>query len=153
MMIRLARFPQDSDAVLEIWREYIGSTRTPLDFQNNDAEFSRFPIGYELPDGCALLARTDSAVFGCIAMRRYDQSICEMKRLYVRPIARGLGLGGKLISALIEQAREAGYREMRLDVLEEFGSARALYARFGFDVAPPIADNPVPGTAFLGLKI
>ncbi|QKG70637.1 GNAT family N-acetyltransferase [Erythrobacter mangrovi] len=152
-MISIARYPDDNAAVLEIWREYIGRTQTNLDFQNNDAEFARFPAGYELPDGCVLLARVGGAVSGCIAMRRHDETICEMKRLYVRSSARGLGLGGKLVSALIGQAHEAGYREMRLDVLEEFEHARALYERFGFEPAEPITNNPVPRTSFMGLQL
>lgn len=152
-MIRLARYPADNEAVLAIWREYIGQTQANLDFQQNDKEFAKFPKGYELPGGCVLLAELDDEIGGCIAMRRYDASICEMKRLYVRPFARGKGLGRHLIKRLISHARSSGYSEIRLDVLEEFDHARRLYLEFGFAPAPPIADNPVHGTAFMGLTL
>jgi GNAT superfamily N-acetyltransferase len=82
-----------------------------------------------------------------------DARNCEMKRLYVRPQARGTGLGRRLAAELICEATDAGYEEMRLDVLEEFASARRLYASLGFTPADPVAYNPVPGTAFLGLKL
>ncbi|TNE59184.1 MAG: GNAT family N-acetyltransferase [Sphingomonadales bacterium] len=152
-MIRLAHFPADNDNVLSIWREYIDQTRTDLGFQQNDREFVKFPSGYEPPDGCVLLADCQGKIAGCIAMRRFNESICEMKRLYVRPGSRGSGLGRRLVDELIGHARVAGYLEMRLDVLAEFAHARRLYLEFGFAPADPITNNPVQGTAFLGLML
>ena len=76
-----------------------------------------------------------------------------MKRLYVRPPAPGKNVGRELIARLITEARAAGYLEMRLDVLEEFGSARRLYGSFGFAPAEPVSYNPAPGAAFLGLRL
>lgn len=86
-------------------------------------------------------------------MRRVDDAICEMKRLYVRPTARGLGLGRALSERLIEEARSAGYLEMRLDVHGEFRHSRQIYADLGFQDAEPISYNPVPGAKFLGLLL
>lgn len=136
-----------------MWREYIGQTQSDLSFQQNELEFAAFPKGYEPPEGCVLLADVNGEARGCVGMRRYDNSICEMKRLYVRPSARGLGLGKRLVCALIEHASMAGYAEIRLDVLEEFTHARRIYTDLGFTAAPAIAANPVPGTAFLGLRL
>jgi GNAT superfamily N-acetyltransferase len=76
-----------------------------------------------------------------------------MKRLYVRPAARGKYLGRALVERLIAEARAAGYREMRLDVQAKFLSARKLYADLGFGPADPVSFNPVEGASFLGLRL
>lgn len=153
MTIRHARFPQDRESVLAIWREYVASPSVSLDFQDYEAEFAKLPGKYAPPGGCLLLAEQRGQLAGCIALRQADEAICEMKRLYVRPVARGSGLGRQLIERLIEEARQMGYREMRLDVLAEFAAARKLYEELGFIEAEPVSYNPVPGTAFLGLLL
>ncbi len=153
IVIRQARFPKDVAAVLAIWREYLASPSVSLDFQRNEAEFAALARKYAPPGGRLLLAELDGALVGCIAMRKVSAGICEMKRLYVRPAGRGLGLGRKLAETLIAEARLAGYAEMRLDVLAEFAAAQALYGQLGFVPAAPVAFNPVPGTRFLGLAL
>lgn len=164
-MIAIARatFPDDGPAVLAIWREYVASPRTSLAYQDNEREFATLPGKYAPPLGGVFLARRtmsgpvrqyeDRTALGCVAFRPVDGRICEMKRLYVRPQARGLALGRKLAEAAIAAARDAGYDEMRLDVLEEFTAAQALYAALGFVDAEPVSYNPVPGARFLGLAL
>lgn len=152
--IRRAVFPQDGVAVLDIWREFVASPSVSLAHQNNHLEFADIPGKYAAPGGCILLADDGNGqVDGCVSLKRVDAEICEMKRLYVRPRARGIRLGYGLIDRLISEARQLGYAEMRLDVLEEFANARKLYAAFGFVPAEPISLNPLPGTDFLGLHL
>lgn len=152
--IRDARFPRDAAEVLEIWREYVASVGVSLAFQRLDAEFADLPGSYARPHGRLLVAeRDDGGIAGCVALRRVDAAVCEMKRLYVRPGARGGRLGARLVERAIGEARQAGYAEMRLDVLAEFEAARRLYASFGFVPADPVAFNPVPGATFLGLRL
>ena len=151
--IRRAKFPTDSPAVLSIWREFIANSPVNLDYQNNEDEFATFAEKYAAPKGCILLAETDGEIVGCVAMRQVTPSICEMKRLYVRPNSRGEHLGRKLAERLIAEARAVGYHEMRLDVQAKFLPARKLYAELGFVPAEPISFNPVPGASFLGLHL
>lgn len=153
MKIRHAEFPADASALLDIWREFVASPTVSLDYQGNEAEFATLPGKYAAPGGCVLLADRGSEIDGCIAFRRVDADICEMKRLYVRPRARGRQVGRGLVEHLIAEARIVGYREMRLDVMEEFVAARALYRDFGFLPATPISFNPTPGASFLGLRL
>lgn len=152
-VVRQARFPEDAEAVLGIWREYVANPSVSLDYQGYEAEFADLPGKYEPPAGRLLLAERDGTVAGCVALRKVNHSICEMKRLYVRPDARGAGIGRQLVERLLAEARDAGYAEMRLDVLAEFEHARKLYAAFGFAPADAVSFNPVPGAAFLGLSL
>jgi len=151
--IRRADFPTDSPAVLSIWREFIANSPVNLDYQNNDVEFATFADKYAAPKGCVLLAELEGAIVGCVAMREVTPGICEMKRMYVREDARGSHIGRELAERLIQEARAAGYREMRLDVQEKSIPARKLYADLGFVPAEPISFNPVEGASFLGLHL
>jgi GNAT superfamily N-acetyltransferase len=152
-IIRRATFPDDTASVLGIWREFIANSPVNLDYQGNDAEFANLPGKYAAPKGCVLLADRDGQIEGCIAFREVSTDICEMKRLYVRPHARGSHVGHTLVGRLIAEARIVGYREMRLDVQEKSVSARKLYKSFGFVAAEPISFNPVAGASFLGLHL
>lgn len=152
-LIRDAIFPEDGPVVLDIWHEFVASPSVSLAHQNNQLEFDSIPGKYAAPDGCILLADRDGLIDGCVSIKRVDAEICEMKRLYVRPRARGARLGYGLIESVISAARDLGYAEMRLDVLAEFVQARQLYAAFGFVTAEPISFNPIPGTDFLGLRL
>ncbi|MEO7887127.1 MAG: GNAT family N-acetyltransferase, partial [Polaromonas sp.] len=86
--IKSAAFPDDLERVIAIFREYIASPSVSLDFQDYEAEFAALPGKYAAPDGCLLLAWKEQAVVGCAALRRVDDTVCEMKRVYVRPNAR-----------------------------------------------------------------
>jgi len=89
-----------------------------------------------------------------VALQRLDGTrVCEMKRLYVRPSARGLGLGAALVTAIINTAEEVGYAEMKLDTLPWLKEAFALYQRFGFVEIEPYYNNPITGTRYLGKKL
>jgi ribosomal protein S18 acetylase RimI-like enzyme len=153
MTIRRAAFPNDADSVRSIWREFIANSPVNLDYQGNDADLDNLPGKYAAPDGCVLLAECRNEIVGCVALRRVSIDICEMKRLYVRPHARGRQLGYNLVDRLTNEAREAGYREMRLDVMEQSVSARRLYKILGFVPAEAVSFNPAPGASFLGLRL
>jgi putative acetyltransferase len=92
-------------------------------------------------------------VVGCAALRRVDEASCELKRVYVRPAARGKSIGRSLVDSMIREARLAGYSRMCLDVLPEFVAAQKLYESLGFVPAEPVSYNPVPGTKFLALDL
>lgn len=152
-VIKQALFPNDRDVVVSIFREYVSSPVANLDFQEYEAEFAGLPGKYAPPQGRLLLARECGTVLGCAALRRVDESACEMKRVYVRPAARGRNLGRRLVQAILNEAKIAGYSRVCLDVLPEFTAAQRLYESLGFVPAPPVSFNPVPGTRFLALAL
>jgi ribosomal protein S18 acetylase RimI-like enzyme len=151
--IEHAAGPADVDAVRTLFLEYQESLGVDLCFQGFDRELAELPGDYVSPDGCLLVARSRNDVVACVALRGLDPETCEMKRLYVKPSQRGLGLGRALADAVIGEARRIGYRRMRLDTLPSMTEAAALYERLGFREIEPYTANPVPGARFLQLEL
>ena len=150
-----ARKADEIAAAAALFREYADWLGIDLSFQGFAAELRDLPGKYAPPAGELLLAHSaDGNVLGCVALRPLDGiAMCEMKRLYVRPAARGLGAGRALVSAIIRSAQEIGYAEMRLDTLPMMAEALALYQRVGFVEIPAYYHNPVPGTRYLGKRL
>ncbi len=148
-----ACFPEDREAVIAIFREYVASPRASLEYQDYESEFATLPGTYAPPAGCLLLAWQDGQIAGCAALRPVDARIAEMKRVYVRPGRRGEGIGRRLVQDLLLLARQRGYERVCLDVLPEFTAALALYRTLGFQPAPAVSFNPTPGALFLGIDL
>lgn len=129
--------------------EYAESLGFSLCFQGFDQEMAEFPGKYARGAGGALLlGLVDGRVAGAVALRDLGEGTCEMKRLFVRPFARGTGLGRKLAEAIIAEGGRLDYRVMRLDTLPSMAAAVVLYRRLGFASIPPYTYNPVPGAMF-----
>ena len=140
----------DLSAVATLMRGYAASIGIDLGYQDFDNELASLPGKYAPPTGALLLARNAGRACGCVAVRRLDDDgCCEMKRLYVAPEGRGLGLGRRLAEAVLAEARRLGYREMRLDTLPTMQGAIALYRSLGFVETVPYYATPIPDTVFL----
>lgn len=136
--------PRDLERVRGLLREYADALGVDLSFQGFDDEL-RSPFGtYE-----AILLDDN----GCVALRRVDEGTGEMKRLYVRPAARGTGLGRRLAEAVIDEARRRGYRRVVLDTLATMQEAIALYRSLGFTATDAYRYNPFPDAMFLALDL
>ena len=145
---------QDIADARTLFREYETWIDLDLCFQGFEAELASLPGKYVLPGGRLMLAYVDDKLAGCVAMRKLDERICEMKRLFVRDEFRGHKIGIKLIERLIADAREIGYARMRLDTFPpKMAKAVKLYESHGFVEIPPYYSNPHDGVLFMELAI
>ncbi|WP_426688481.1 GNAT family N-acetyltransferase [Rhodanobacter ginsengiterrae] len=153
--ITAARLPDDIESVRGLFHEYIDSLGIDLSFQGVGAELAQLPGKYAPPRGVILIARDGKgSALGCVALRPLPlPGVCEIKRLYVRPAARGQALGRRLAEAVIAWAAGAGYARVLLDTLASMRSARQLYVALGFQPVAPYYDNPMPDTLYMALEI
>jgi putative acetyltransferase len=153
MEILAAHSPELIPDVRTLFREYADAIQVDLCFQGFAEELAGLPGAYAPPAGRLLRARCDGQLAGCVALRPLDQHLCEMKRLYVRPVFRGRNLGRQLATAVINAAHEVGYRVMRLDTLAHMTAAIALYHSLGFIEVPPYYPNPLSGATYMELAL
>jgi ribosomal protein S18 acetylase RimI-like enzyme len=146
--IRHAETAPEIEHARQLFLEYAAGLGIDLCFQNFEAEVDGLPGRYAAPSGRLLVAWDGLDPVGCVALRPLEADACEMKRLYVRPGARGGGLGRTLVDRICEEAREAGYARICLDTLPSMRYAIKLYESLGFDLIKPYVFNPVPGAMF-----
>ena len=149
-----ATLPEHIEQARSLFLDYGSSLGFSLCFQSFDEELKNLPGAYGPPSGRLLLARYAGHAAGCIALRKLEAGICEMKRLYVRPDNRGLGLGRLLAERLIAEARMIGYERMRLDTIESaMKDAIALYRRMGFREIAPYSTIPIESALWMELLL
>jgi len=141
--------------VREFMLEYAAWLEFKLCFQNFDEELQSLPGKYSPPRGRLLIAYWRQEAGGIGALRPLDEpGVCEMKRLYVRPGFRGHAIGRALAQKLIQEAREIGYKFMRLDTVSgKMNQAIELYRQLGFKEIQPYYGSPVAGTVFMELSL
>lgn len=141
-------------AARALFREYEADIQIDLCFQSFQEELDTLPGRYAPPRGTILLLVNGEEPVGCVALRPLEDDACEMKRLYVRPSARGTGAGRRLVEAIIREARDRRYRVMRLDTLPgKMDSAIALYRSLGFREISSYNANPYPRVKFFELTL
>jgi ribosomal protein S18 acetylase RimI-like enzyme len=148
-----ARGSEELQCVRTLFEEYAASLNFDLCFQNFDEELANLAGEYSSPQGCILLALQDGQPAGCVALHRLDDGICEMKRLYVRPSFRAMGIGKVLAEAIIAEAQRKGYKKMCLDTVPSMREAQLLYQSMGFKDVEPYRYNPICGTRFMELVL
>ena len=153
----------DITEVRAMLREYIEWIGLDLSFQDIDAELDGLPGEYAPPRGALFVVEDRGRLVAMIGLRPLDERACragaydanagEMKRLFVRPEARGRGLAKRLITQVLDEARRLGYDEIRLDTLPMMSDAQALYVALGFHDIAPYYDSPIAGTRFMALRL
>jgi GNAT superfamily N-acetyltransferase len=151
--IAACRTDRQIEQVRRLFSEYNEFLGVDLSFQAVDRELETLPGDYAPPAGTLLLAENRHGAAGCVGLRPLQGTVCEMKRLFVRPAFRGTGLGRKLAVRIIETAVGTGYRRMRLDTLDRLTAAGGLYASLGFFKIPPYYENPLPGVTYWELDL
>lgn len=153
MRVKQAQTKTEIDEVRSLFREYEAFLDVDLRFQSFEEELSSLPGKYSRPSGDLLIGLDGERTVGCVAVRKLDDGVCEMKRLFVRPEARGTGLGRQLAHEIIVVARELGYSLMRLDTLDRLEGAMHIYEKLGFRKTEPYYRNPLPGVVYWELDL
>ena len=153
--LRAASSPADLEVARTLFREYAAGLGFLLDFQGFETELGALPGEYAEPAGTIVLAFEAGGVpVGCVALRPLDDAgECEMKRMYVRDVARGSGLGRRLGERILADARARGYRTMRLDTIDTMTPAIELYRSLGFRSIPAYRFNPIPGALYFEAEL
>ena len=155
--IRILEIDSSSPRLLASTRrlfiEYAESLHFNLCFQNFNDELANLPVAYSPPTGRLMVAKVERSIAGCVALHALSPTICEMKRLYVRPNFRGIGLGRVLAEKVVDAARDIGYASMRLDTIDTMVSAIELYRSMGFTEIPAYRPNPIIGALYMELQL
>lgn len=154
-MLKILRAETDDDfeQARPLFEEYAASLGIDLGFQRFDEELSNLPAQYSLPNGALLLAFSEDRTAGCVALRKLEGSVCEMKRLYVKPLFRSLKIGRLLAEKIVEEAQKLGYNRIRLDTLPSMTQAQSLYESLSFREIVPYRFNPAEGAVFMELRL
>ncbi len=136
-----------------LFNEYANSLNISLDFQNFNEELKIIGSMYGSPTGCLLLVYENDEAIACAAYRKIGDRICELKRMYIKPDFRGLGIGQKLVEILCEKAKLNGYRLMQLDTLDTMLPALKLYRNNGFYDIDAYYHNPNEGVVYLERRL
>ncbi len=151
--LRPVETARDVASARRLFLEYAESLHFNLCFQNFDEELKRLPGEYSSPSGRLLLARANGKLAGCVALHHFADGVCEMKRLYVRPKFRGLGLGRLLAEKIVTEATLIDYQSMRLDTINTMNVAIKLYEEMGFVRIAPYRPNPIEGAVYMELTL
>lgn len=149
-----------ADEILALFTEYIDDILTKgndvvicLASQNYKEEIIDIEHKYALPHGRLYIVFVDGKAAGCGALRMIDESVCEIKRLYVRPQYRGLHIGKMLTEQIIADASTIGYQQMRLDTFPFMAGAIEIYRKCGFYEIEKYNDNPAESAVYMQLDI
>lgn len=140
---------EDLAAARQLLLEYGRTPGWAACFERFEEELAALPGDCAPPNGRLLLARFDGAASGIVALRPLGGGVAELRRLFVRPGMRGIGLGKKLVERVIEDARECGVARIVLHTLPSMHAAHTLYTELGFRPCEPYAPQPVEGAVFL----
>ncbi len=131
-----------------LFKEYAAWLNIDLSFQKFEDELLQINDMYTWPHGAILLCRQQHIFIGCVAIRRKDDTVAELKRMYVKPGFQKLGVGTALLKNAITKAKELGYKKIVLDTLDTMTTAINLYTQAGFYKIEPYYFNPEKNAVF-----
>ncbi len=155
----------DLEQARQLWKEYGDFLKERLGEFSRRPEFVEYFRAYEheidhelLGDygpegGCLLVANCEGELVGALGLRNMGDGICEMKRLFVRPKLRGMGIGKALAKVVVEHDRNMGYTSMRLNTNRRMPEAEKLYRWLGFKDIEPYEHFTIDGMVFLELNL
>ncbi|WP_319380544.1 GNAT family N-acetyltransferase [Thiomicrorhabdus sp.] len=151
--IEIAKTQKQFAAGSRLFRAYAAYLGLDLEFQGFSAELASLPQMYGEPKGALFLAKVEETYIGAVGLREFEPGIAEMKRMHVLSDYQGKGVARALTEAFLQQARQMGYRSIRLDSIRALERALQLYKSFGFNEIEPYRFNPHPEAVFMEYEI
>jgi ribosomal protein S18 acetylase RimI-like enzyme len=149
-----AKSSSDYEIAIKLFKEYASQIGIDLGFQNFNEEIENLESKYSRPKGVIYIAYNDeNSPVGCFGIRAFDSTICELKRMYLKEEARGLGIGKLMMKKSITVAKELGYDKMRLDTLSSMLPAVGLYEKSGFYEIEPYYFNPIEEAKYFEISL
>jgi carbonic anhydrase len=140
--IKSAQTPQDLLDAKQLILEYVSWLGFDLAFQNFDQEMAGLPDMYNPQDGGLFIAYLDTKPVGIAGLRRFSATDAEVKRMFVKDVAKGMGIGKQLLRKCIETAKTLNYNSIKLDTAAFMHAAIKLYSDHGFVEIPAYRFNP-----------
>jgi|SRR5579871_1314688 len=129
--------------------EYSNSLSIDLSFQDFENELKSIAVQYSKPNGALILVYVNDSAIACAGIRKLDDEIAELKRMYVRPEFRGQNMSGQMLVMAINLSKKLNYKRIRLDTLPSMKAAQKLYTAYGFYEIPAYRYNPIEGTVYM----
>jgi ribosomal protein S18 acetylase RimI-like enzyme len=140
-------------AAIGLFREYAAWLGVDLGFQGFEKELSLIGKMYAPPHGALFVVYENDEAVGCLGLRKIDNGVGELKRMYLKEAYRNQGLGKMLLDEALERARSLGYLKVRLDTLDSMIPAMRFYEKNGFVKIPPYYHNPIEGAVYFEMNI
>ena len=149
MEIVEVKLDEDYQIAAQLFKEYSTVIGIDLEFQNFSQEIATIKSQYSRPEGAIFLVYHEkNLASGCFGIRKLEDTICELKRMYLKTELQGLGIGKLMLEKSFECAKELGYQKMRLDTLSTMHAAISLYKKMGFYEIQPYRFNPIEGAKY-----
>jgi len=145
--------PNEYKSAMDLFLEYANWLNIDLSFQKFDEELKMLKTMYGPPLGCIILCKHENDFVACVAVRKIDDGVAELKRMYVKPEFQRMGIGENLLKLSISFAKEKGYKTIKLDTLNTMKPAMNLYAKHGFVETDAYYFNPEPTAVYFELKL
>lgn len=149
----IADSKEEFSVAKKLFREYSKCIKIDLSFQNFENELEEIKKQYREPEGGIILIKYNLEFIGCAGIRKFKDNIAELKRMYIKPGYRGVGLGKKLLEIALLRAKELDYSKIYLDTLSSMKSAVKIYKTAGFKEIRPYRFNPSEDVLFFGKVI
>lgn len=151
--IKTASTPTEFLHAKALIQEYVTWLGVDLSFQNFDAEMADLPKMYNKADGGLFLAYLNHAPVGIAGLRRFSETEAEVKRMFVKDSAKGMGIGKQLLRTCVETARKLGYQNIKLDTAAFMTAAIKLYTDQGFVEIDAYRFNPHDHARYFELRL
>jgi|AntRauTorckE6833_2_1112554.scaffolds.fasta_scaffold00986_9 GNAT superfamily N-acetyltransferase len=133
----------------ELFREYEKDLGFALHFQHFSEELASLQEMYGPPEGAAFILKEAEVPFGCVAVRKLETGIAEIKRMFIKKPWRGKGYGKLLLELSLKASEKMDYEKVRLDTLDYMAAAIHTYRQAGFYEIPPYRHNPFQNAVFM----